>query len=168
MRNVLRTNDFSRLLKIRVLNCYVFSVPLYGVEAWALKKNDIDWLEAFEMWVYRKILRISWVSRTTNKEVLRRFEKEKKIIKAIKSGRTTISWPRVKRGKYTLLQTTIQKKSTAKYIQVEDVFISEFNRSPIKLFRLVTSKIKISTMIATFVKGGTWRRKDCFETYQYK
>ncbi|CAH2243087.1 jg14109 [Pararge aegeria aegeria] len=50
------------------------SVLLYGVEAWTLTETMSRKLEAFEMWVYRRMLRISWTDRVRNSTVLQRME----------------------------------------------------------------------------------------------
>jgi len=51
-------------------------IILYGAEAWTLTKVTLNKLDAFKLWLYRKILRISWTEKITNIEVLRRMEKE--------------------------------------------------------------------------------------------
>ncbi|XP_076384113.1 uncharacterized protein LOC143261929 [Megalopta genalis] len=55
----------------RVLKRYVWSILLYGCETWVLEITMLNKLEAFEMWCYRRILKISWVSHTSNEDVLR-------------------------------------------------------------------------------------------------
>ena len=56
--------------KKRILKCYVFSVLNYGCETWTFTKAVKDKIRSFEMWCYRRILRISWKEHKTNKEVL--------------------------------------------------------------------------------------------------
>ena len=58
-------------VQIRVLKCYVWSTFLYGCEAWTLSSVMMKKLEAFETWLYRKML--SWKDRITNDEVYRRM-----------------------------------------------------------------------------------------------
>ena len=67
-----------------MLRCYVFSTLLYGVEAWTLKKNHMDKLQAFEMWYYRRMWRISWTDKITNIEVLNKMQKYCEITNIIK------------------------------------------------------------------------------------
>jgi exonuclease III len=59
--------------KIKILNCYVFSVLNYGCESWTWYKKMERKVDAFEMWCYRRILKISWKDKITNKEVLKRM-----------------------------------------------------------------------------------------------
>lgn len=67
---------------------YIWSILLYGTEAWTLNKRDIDRIEAFEMWLMRRILRISWVERITNQEVLQRMNCNRENLSTIKKRKT--------------------------------------------------------------------------------
>ena len=60
--------------KKRLIDCYVFSVLTYGCEAWTLTKDLVKRIDAFEMWIYRRMLGITYRDRVTNVEVLRRME----------------------------------------------------------------------------------------------
>ena len=62
---ILRSN-ISIKTRIRILMCYVFSVVSYGCETWTYSKAIDHKSNAFEMWCYRRMLRISWTSHTTN------------------------------------------------------------------------------------------------------
>ena len=62
-------------------------------------------LEAIEMWTYRRILKISWVSRITNIEVLNRMSKEKEVINTIEIRKLHYLGHVMKGERYTLLQT---------------------------------------------------------------
>uniref|UniRef100_A0A8D8UNP4 Craniofacial development protein 2 n=1 Tax=Cacopsylla melanoneura TaxID=428564 RepID=A0A8D8UNP4_9HEMI len=83
-KNLLCGHEIKLQLKIRMLRCYVFSVLLYGVESWTLTDTILKKIEAFEMWTYRRILKIKWTDKITNEEVLRRLNKEREIIFTIK------------------------------------------------------------------------------------
>lgn len=67
-----------------IVRCYVLSVLLYGVEGCTLKVSSMNRLEAFEMWMYCRMLRIPWVDRVTNNEVLRRAEKPQEVLTIVK------------------------------------------------------------------------------------
>ena len=69
---------------MRLLRCYVFSVLFFGVESWTLTEATTKKLEFFEMWLYRRILTISWTAHITNAEVLRKVKKERKVINTVK------------------------------------------------------------------------------------
>ncbi|CAG9836785.1 unnamed protein product [Diabrotica balteata] len=59
MNKIFKSHNLPLKTKIRLLRCYVFTVLLYGVESWTLTEASMGKLEAFEMWSYRWILRIS-------------------------------------------------------------------------------------------------------------
>src|SRR4051812_2889142 len=67
--------------KIKILHCYVFSILNYGCECWTWNKAMRLKVNAFEMWCYRRILRISWKDKVTNKEVLNRVQIELHFLK---------------------------------------------------------------------------------------
>ena len=59
--------------KKKIIYCYVFSVLNYGCESWTWKKAMFKKINSFEMWCYRRMLKISWKNRITNVEVLQRM-----------------------------------------------------------------------------------------------
>ena len=60
------------------------SVALYGVETWTLRKEDEKRIEAFEMWMWRRMEGVKWEDRVRNKEVLRRVGEKREILKTIR------------------------------------------------------------------------------------
>ena len=67
--------------KMKLLNCYVFSVLNYGCEGWTWDTEMHNKVNAFEMWCYRRIPKISWRDRVTNKVVLSRMKTELHFVK---------------------------------------------------------------------------------------
>ena len=59
MAKILTSRNISIELRSRIAKCYIWSTLLYGAETWTLTKVTFDKLEAFEMWLYRRMLRIS-------------------------------------------------------------------------------------------------------------
>ena len=84
MRNMLVSGNIRLSLRLRLLQCYVWSTLLYGAEMWTLKKSTTKKLEAFEMWSYRRIGKISWLDKKTNEQVLQKLNTERNIIENIK------------------------------------------------------------------------------------
>jgi len=58
----------------KIVKCIVWSVTVYGVETWTMTRADRERLEAFEMWVWRRMLKVSWVDKVSNAEVLQKVE----------------------------------------------------------------------------------------------
>ena len=61
----------------------VWPVALYGCETWILRKEEIDRLNAFEMWLWRRIEKINWSDKITNKEVLERVGERQSLVEAV-------------------------------------------------------------------------------------
>ncbi len=72
-KELLRRNIRPRT-KLKILNCYVFSVLNYGCECWTWNKATLKKIDAFEQWCYRRILKISWKDKVKNDEVLDRIQ----------------------------------------------------------------------------------------------
>jgi hypothetical protein len=71
-------------LKKRIIKTLIWSVVLYGSETWTLVKADIKRLEACEMWIWRKIMKISWTEHKTNDDVLKMVQEERTMIDTIR------------------------------------------------------------------------------------
>lgn len=78
------TGNLDLELRKRMMKCFVWSVMLCGAETWELRKEDIRRIEAFEMWVYRRMERVSWVDRVSNVEVLGRVSAERELMNRVR------------------------------------------------------------------------------------
>ena len=65
-RNELLTNNMSQSVKKKIMKAVVWSVFLYGLETWTVNSDIIQRIEAFEMWVWRRMEKVSWTERKTN------------------------------------------------------------------------------------------------------
>lgn len=154
MKKLFTSRDINMELRMRMLRCYVFSTLLYGVEAWTLKKNHIDKLQAFEMWCYRRMWRIPWTDRITNAEVLNRMQKECEIINTMKKRKLQYLGHIMRGQKYTLLQLIVQGKISGKRsigrrrVSWLKNLRDWFNCSNVQLFRAAVNKVTIAVMIA--------------------
>ncbi|CAH2218014.1 jg27351, partial [Pararge aegeria aegeria] len=63
MKKVLTSHRLNIALRKRLLHCYVWPILLYGCESWTIKEDLRKRLEAFEMWAYRRMLKISWTQK---------------------------------------------------------------------------------------------------------
>ena len=84
----------SRNISIEVRSCiakfYIWSTLLYGAETWTLTKVISDKLKAFEMWLYMRMLRISWKEHKINGEVLYKMKTKRSLLNTIKKGNVNI------------------------------------------------------------------------------
>ena len=85
MSSLLTSRNISFHLRLRLVKCYVYSVLLYGSETWTLNKNLEKKIEAFEMWIFRRMGKISWTEKKTNKEVCKMLNVQPTLLKTIKS-----------------------------------------------------------------------------------
>lgn len=109
-KKILCNNQININLRLRYMKCYVWSVLLYGVETWTLKATNMNRLESFEIWCYRRMLRISWTDRLTNEEVLSLLNKDRELIRLIKIRKTSYFGHIMRGSKYEQLQLILQGK----------------------------------------------------------
>ena len=88
-RQQLLTSKLNRVLKKRIIKCLIWSITLYGAETWTMKKATNRRLEAFEMWLWRRMEKISWTQRKTNVQVLEQVEEERALLKIISNRKKT-------------------------------------------------------------------------------
>ena len=84
LKGALLSSNISLNTKKRIIKCYVWSTLLYGCETWTVTQTHINKLQAFEMWVYRKLKRISWMDKITNEDVLKKVSAKRYVVPTIK------------------------------------------------------------------------------------
>ena len=62
--------------KVHIVNSMVFPVVMYGCESWTIKKTEQQRIDAFELWCWRRFLRVPWTTRRSNKSILREINPE--------------------------------------------------------------------------------------------
>ena len=69
---VLESRNITFLTKVRVVKAMVFPVVMYGCESWTIKKAECRRIYAFELWCWRRLLRVPWTARRSNQSILKR------------------------------------------------------------------------------------------------
>ncbi|BES87340.1 Dehydrogenase [Nesidiocoris tenuis] len=110
MRRVLCSRDLSFALRWRMVRCYIFSIVLYGVESWTLKTADINRLEAFEMWLIRRMFKIPWTARLRNDYILQRNNLSRELMRTVKTRKVAYLGHILRNPKYELLQKIMMGK----------------------------------------------------------
>lgn len=87
---------------------------MYGSEAWTLKANTQRFHEAFEMWCYRRMLRISWTQKVSNVRVLQRVGKSRELLQTINKRKVAYLGHVLRHEKYELLQLIMMGKVAGK------------------------------------------------------
>ena len=69
--SILKTRDITLSTKVHLVKAKVFSVVMYGCENWTTKKAECQRIDAFELWCWRRLLRIPWMARRSNQSILK-------------------------------------------------------------------------------------------------
>ena len=69
--SILKSRDITLPTKIRLVNTMVFLVVMYGCESWIIKKAVHQRIDAFELWCWRRLLRVPWTARRSNQSILK-------------------------------------------------------------------------------------------------
>ena len=74
--SILKSKDITLLTKVRLIKAMVFPVVLYGCASWTLKKAECQRIYAFELWCWRRLLRVPWTAKKSNKSILKESSPE--------------------------------------------------------------------------------------------
>ena len=74
--NKLKSRDITLPTKVRLVKAMVFPVVMYGYESWTIKKTERGRTDAFELWCWRRLLRVPWTARKANQSILREISPE--------------------------------------------------------------------------------------------
>ena len=69
--SIFKSRDITLPTKVRLLKAMVFPVVMYGCESWTVKKAECQRLDAFELWCWRRLLRVPWTARRSNQSILK-------------------------------------------------------------------------------------------------
>ena len=74
--NILKSRDISLPTKIRLVKAMVFPVVMYGCESWTVKKAECRRIDGFELWCWRRLLRVPWTARRSIQSILKEINPE--------------------------------------------------------------------------------------------
>jgi len=69
--SIFKSRDITLPTKVRLVKAMVFPVVMYGCESWSIKKAECRRIDAFELWCWRRLLRVSWTARRSNQSILK-------------------------------------------------------------------------------------------------
>ena len=69
--SILKSRDITLSRKVRVVKAMVFPVVMYGCESWTVKKAECRKTDGFELWCWRRLLRVPWTARRSNQSILK-------------------------------------------------------------------------------------------------
>ena len=68
--SILKSRDITLPTKVHLVKVMVFSVVMYGCESWTIKKAESKRIDAFELWGWKRLLRVPWTARTSNQSTV--------------------------------------------------------------------------------------------------
>ena len=74
--SIFKSRDITLPTKVRLVKAMVFPVVMYGCESWTVKKAECRRIDAFELWCWRRLLRVPWTARRSNKSILKEISPE--------------------------------------------------------------------------------------------
>ena len=69
--SILKSRDVTLLTKVHLVKAMVFPVVIYGCESWTIKKAECRGTDAFELWCWRRLLRVPWTARRSDQSILK-------------------------------------------------------------------------------------------------
>ena len=76
MTSVLKGRDITLPTNVWLVKAMVLPVVMYGCERWTIKKAECEWIDAFELWYWRRLLRVPWTARRSNQSILKEISPE--------------------------------------------------------------------------------------------
>ena len=74
--SILKSRDITLTTKVHLVKTLVFPVVMYGCESWTIKKAEHQRIDAFELWCWRRLLRVPWTARRSNQSILKEISPE--------------------------------------------------------------------------------------------
>ena len=76
LNSILKNRDITLATKIHLVKAMVFPVVMYGCESWTVKKAERQRIDTFELWCWRRLLRVPWTVRSSNQSILKEINPE--------------------------------------------------------------------------------------------
>ena len=76
LESILRSRDITLPTKVHLVKVMAFPVVMHGCESWTIKKDEHRRTDAFELWCWRRLLRVSWTARRSNHSILKEISPE--------------------------------------------------------------------------------------------
>ena len=74
--SIFKSRDITLPTNVRLVKAMVFPVVMYGCESWTVKKAECPRIDAFEVWCWRRLLRVPWTARSSNQSILKEINPE--------------------------------------------------------------------------------------------
>ena len=76
LNSILKSRDITLPTKVCLVKTLIFPVVMYGCESWTIKKVELQRIDAFKLWCWRRLLRVPWTARRSNQTILKEISPE--------------------------------------------------------------------------------------------
>ena len=76
LNSILKSRDITLPMKVHLVKAMIFPVVMYGCESWIIKKAECRRIDVFKLWCWRRLFRVPWTARRTNKSILKKTNHE--------------------------------------------------------------------------------------------
>ena len=90
--SIFKSRDITLPTKVRLVKAMISPVVMYGCKSWTVKKAECRRIDAFEMWYWRRLLRVPWTARRSNQSILKEISPGC-LLEADVEAETPILWP---------------------------------------------------------------------------
>ena len=98
LHSILKSRDITLSTKVRIVKAVVFPVVMYGCESWTIKKAKWQRIDAFELWCWRRLLRVPWTARRSNQSILKEISPEYSLEGLMLKAAVPILWSPMQRA----------------------------------------------------------------------
>ena len=93
LESVLKSRDIMLWTKVCLVKAMVFPVVMYGCESWTIKKAEHQRIDAFELWCWRRLLKVPWTTRRSNQSILKEISPEYLLEGLVLKLKLQYFWP---------------------------------------------------------------------------
>ena len=90
---VLKSIDITSPTKVHLVKAMVFSVVMYGCESWTIKKAKCQRIDAFELWCWRRLLKVPWTAKRSIQSIVKEIQPSVFIVRTDTEAEAPILWP---------------------------------------------------------------------------
>ena len=91
--STLKSRDITLPTKVCLVKAIVFPVVMYGSESWTVKKAEHRRIDVFELWCWKRLLRVPWIARRSNQSILKEISPECSLEGYDAEAETRVLWP---------------------------------------------------------------------------
>ena len=91
--SIFKRSDITLPMKFRLVKAMFFPVVMYGCESWSVKKAERENIDAFELWCWRRLLRVPWTARRSNQSILKEISPWDSFGRNDAKAETPVLWP---------------------------------------------------------------------------